>query len=161
MHHLGNRVLYHDTDSIIYLSREGDYEPELGDFLGEFTDELGCKDIGCKTPDCTKRHYIVEFLSAGPKNYTYKTDVGTTKCKVRGFTLNKTNSAIINFDSMKDIVTAPKGSNANRTVIDRSKITRHKTKSIIYNRPQSKKYQMVYDKRVLLPNYETRPYGFL
>ena len=76
---LGERVLYFDTDSIVFISRPGEYEPPLGNFLGEFTDELTCKEIGCKESNCTKTHYITEFISAGPKNYSFKTDVGTKR----------------------------------------------------------------------------------
>ncbi|GBM54465.1 hypothetical protein AVEN_217153-1 [Araneus ventricosus] len=36
---LGEAVLYYDTDSIIYASN-GKNDPEIGDFLGDFTDEL-------------------------------------------------------------------------------------------------------------------------
>ena len=32
-------VLYHDTDNIIYAS-DGVNDPPLGNFLGDFTDEL-------------------------------------------------------------------------------------------------------------------------
>ena len=32
---LGDRVLYYDSDSVIYVSRPGHYDPPLGDFLGE------------------------------------------------------------------------------------------------------------------------------
>lgn len=39
MDRLGRSVLYHDTDSIIYAS-DGTNDPPLGNFLGEFTDEL-------------------------------------------------------------------------------------------------------------------------
>ena len=157
---LGSRVLYMDTDSLIYVSRDGDYEPKLGDYLGEFTNELTCKAVECKKIDCKERHYIAEFLSAGPKNYSYRTDIGTSNCKVRGFTLNKTNSLLINFDFMKELVITPDGTNISRTITEPTKITRHKTKSVIYNRPLFKTYKKLYDKRVVLPNYETRPYGF-
>ncbi|XP_031554530.1 uncharacterized protein LOC116291500 [Actinia tenebrosa] len=34
---LEERVLYFDTDSIIYLSREGEWEPDTGDYLGQLT----------------------------------------------------------------------------------------------------------------------------
>ena len=37
---LNERVLYFDTDSIINVSKDGEYDPPLGDYLGEFTDEL-------------------------------------------------------------------------------------------------------------------------
>lgn len=39
MQKLGDAVLYHDTDSIIYATN-GLNDPPLGNFLGEFTDEL-------------------------------------------------------------------------------------------------------------------------
>jgi hypothetical protein len=37
---LDRRVLYFDTDSVIYVSRDGDSEPPMGSYLGVLTDEL-------------------------------------------------------------------------------------------------------------------------
>ena len=37
---LNERVLYFDTNSIIHISKQGFYEPKLGDFLGEPTNEI-------------------------------------------------------------------------------------------------------------------------
>jgi len=54
---LGKRVLYFDTDSIIYLEEPSQPNPSLGDYLGEFTSELEADD------------YITEFVSGGPKTY--------------------------------------------------------------------------------------------
>ena len=51
-------------------------DPPLGEFLGDFSDELDPCD------------HIVEFCSGGPKNYGYKTAHGKVECKVRGFSLN-------------------------------------------------------------------------
>ncbi len=67
---LNDRVLYCDTDSIIYVSRPNKYDPKLGDYLGEFTNEIDPKD----------GNYIQEFVSTGLKSYAYKTDTGHTKC---------------------------------------------------------------------------------
>ena len=92
---LDKRVLYYDTDSVIYVSRPGQYD-HLGDYLGELTDELEAGE------------HIIEFVSCGPKNYGYKTNKNKETCKVRGFTLNYTNSQLINFESVKHIVTDPK-----------------------------------------------------
>ncbi|XP_055374404.1 uncharacterized protein LOC129607410 [Condylostylus longicornis] len=39
---LQERVLYYDTDSVVYISRKGDYEPSVGNFIGDMTDELEC-----------------------------------------------------------------------------------------------------------------------
>ena len=84
---LNRRVLYYNTDSVIYVNRPGQYDPHLGDYLGELTDEL-------------KGEHIVEFVSGGPNNYAYKTNKNKETCKVRGFTLNYTNSQLINFESV-------------------------------------------------------------
>lgn len=53
--------LYSDKDSIIFTSRDGDWEPPLGPYLGNLTDEVG------------DRNRIGEFCSGGPKTYGYLT----------------------------------------------------------------------------------------
>jgi len=61
---LQERVLYYDTDSIIYLTRPQDnYEVPTGNFLGEMTDEL--EDYGPGS-------FINEYVSIGPKSYAYE-----------------------------------------------------------------------------------------
>ena len=70
---LGDRVLYYDTDSVIYTWKPGQTEIPLGDYLGDMTNELDEGD------------YIVEFVSGGAKNYGYATKHGKIVCKVRGF----------------------------------------------------------------------------
>ena len=68
----GEQILYYDTDSILLNiddSNPNHYRPVTGDFLGELTDELWDKKD-------QKFHHIVEFASAGPKNYGYVTDHG-------------------------------------------------------------------------------------
>lgn len=69
--------------------------------------------------------YIVKFVSGGPKNYAYKTNRNKETCKVRGITLNYTNSQLINFESVKTIVTNPKRC-PNIVVTNPSKICRDK-----------------------------------
>ncbi len=44
---LGECILYHDTDSIIFSAKEGEYIPPLGPYLGQFTNELECAEVGC------------------------------------------------------------------------------------------------------------------
>lgn len=53
------KVLYFDTDFIIYVSRPGEVDLPTGNFLGDVTNEL--------KPGVS----IVEFVSLGPKNYAY------------------------------------------------------------------------------------------
>jgi hypothetical protein len=86
---LQKRVLYFDTDSVIYSCKPGETDIPLGDFLGEMTNELDDDD------------FITEFTSAGPKNYGYKTKRGKVCCKVRGFSLNVRGSRQLNYEVMK------------------------------------------------------------
>ena len=143
---LQDRILYTDTDSIIFTTTESDESPHLGDYLGDLTNEV---------PEGTMTH----FVSGGPKNYAYKveTQTGTTTtCKVRGITLSYQNALEINFDTVKDLVMNP-----SKTVITKNTaiVRQRKTCSILTTR-QSKEYRIVFDKRVIQDNYQTLPYGF-
>ncbi|XP_040276226.1 DNA polymerase-like [Bufo bufo] len=89
---LQERCLYHDTDSVIFVHREGEGLPPLGAYLGELTSEI---------PDNT---YIAEFVSTGPKSYGYKLNTSKTVLKVKGITLNVANARDIHFHSLKDYV---------------------------------------------------------
>ena len=63
---LQERVLYYDTDSVIYVHKPGKPDPPLGKYLGELTDELVPGD------------HITTFVSGGPKNYGYETNNGSS-----------------------------------------------------------------------------------
>ena len=143
---LGEACLYFDTDSCIYVSKPGMVEPPTGDYLGDLTNEL------------PPNRYIQEFVSGGPKNYAYRLDDGTEVCKVRGFTLNFKNSLMINFEAIKDMVVNGKGG---KTVVNPCKITRDVRKRKVYNREEKKNYNMVYTKRVILPDLNTVPFGYV
>ena len=91
MEKLNERVLYFDTDSIIFVTRPGDYVPPTGNYLGDFKNEIS-------------EGYIQEFVSAGPKNYAYRLNNGKTKCTIKGFTKNYLASLKITFDEIKHIV---------------------------------------------------------
>ena len=72
----------------------GDYEPMLGDHLGDLTNEIAKADGS----------HIVEIVCGGPKNYAYITDSGASKCVVKGFSLSVTTNLKLNFDSIKELV---------------------------------------------------------
>ena len=74
------RILYCDTDSVIFTQLHGEYAPPVGRFLGDLTEELEPGD------------YITEFCSNQPKSYAYTTHKGNSTVKVKGFTLNYANS---------------------------------------------------------------------
>ncbi|KAM9364765.1 uncharacterized protein KZ484_010936 [Pholidichthys leucotaenia] len=56
---LQERVLYIDTDSLIYVVKNGEMPLELGNYLGDLTDELDGDTIQ-------------EIVSTGPKSYVYQ-----------------------------------------------------------------------------------------
>lgn len=82
---LQQRVLYFDTDLVIYTLQPSEPDIPLGDYLGDMTDEL------------EGDNHIVDFTSAGPKNYGYQTKNGKVCCKVCGFTLNVRGSQQLNY----------------------------------------------------------------
>lgn len=140
---LGERVLYFDTDSIIYQHEEGEFNPTIVNSLGGWTDEL---DGG----------HIIKFMSGGPKNYAFETDCGNTVQKVKGITLNYRASQIITLDTLEKmiyqdledvIVTYP------------HKIQRNKRHELL-TKPLTKTFQIVYDKRQITEDYKTLPFGY-
>ena len=144
---LGDRVLYFDTYSIIFSAKDGDYVPALGDYLGQFTNEINPKE----------GNYIDEFVSGGPKNYAFKLDTGVTHCTVRGFTLNHLASLKITFDSIKNIVRNDQQAKISTEQL--KFITSKKTWSVM-TKTEKKEYGMVYDKRILHEDLTTLPFGF-
>ncbi|XP_048249879.1 uncharacterized protein LOC125378516 [Haliotis rufescens] len=156
------RVLYFDTDSVIYIHRPHDANPELGHSLGEFTDELD-------------GNTIETFVSGGPKNYGYelmnpRPDGTRTTCKVRGFTLNYRNQRHLNFDTMKGLILGQRpGKEEEKISLDYPhqiirKGPRHE--NALVTRPTRKDYRTVYDKRRLVYDditglpVDTLPFGY-
>ena len=80
MNQLGKRVMYHDTDSVIYVCCPGQWRPPIGKYLGDLAEELACHEIRCL--GCSTGHWIVEFVSCGAKNYAYRLNMGQVVCKV-------------------------------------------------------------------------------
>lgn len=147
---LGERVLYCDTDSIVFTSRPGEWEPSLGDYLGDLTDE-------------TPGNSITHFVTGGPKNYAYQLKHSNKKgqtsiCKVRGITLNFKNSIAINFGTVHHMVTNKTEGNP-ITVVDTNKIARSAEKCCVITKTESKNYKIVFDKRVIKDDFNTLPYG--
>jgi hypothetical protein len=150
----GENLLYTDTDSLFKISdpKRPDLDPPVGDYLGDLTNEL---DEG---------EHITEFCSTGAKSYVYLTNTGKKVCRLKGFTLNHKNSLLINFEVMRDMVLSQKiqGNPNLKTVvtINDKKIRRKKYQCKIYNTKEVKKYRAVYNKRIILPDLTTVPFGY-
>ena len=151
---LGERVLYFDTDSIIYLEETPtQFQPVLGSYLGDFASELADDE------------YIQEFVSGGPKNYGYTTNKGNVECKVRGFRLNSEGHTQLNYDVMRhnvqDEIQKPLPKPREIQVTKTYHIVRNPTNYTLLTQPQHKWYKLVYDKRVIHHNtFKTYPYGY-
>ena len=147
---LQERVLYYDTDSVIYVHEPGKPDPPLGDYLGHLTDELDAGD------------YITTFISGGPKNYAYVTNNGKSETKIRGITLDYAATRKLNLDVMRHLVHSHVNCHTEEkvTVDIPFKITRDKKERNIVTKKMKKDYRVVYNKRVVTENYGTLPYGY-
>lgn len=131
IHRLGRRVLYMDTDSVIFANDK----PGLyccGRFLGDLTNELDDGDS------------IVEFVSTGPKCYAYRTARGKVEMKLKGFTLNSAAKRVLSFDLMKKLVYQQEQEaivEPLRFIIDRQ----HGIRTEV----QPRRYRFTFDKRVI------------
>ena len=85
---LKERVLYYDTDSVIYKTKPGEEKVSLGKFLGQFTDEIG------------GGNFIDEFGAAGPKSYGYLTSNGKVDCKTKRIKNTQAVKEVLNCQSM-------------------------------------------------------------
>ncbi len=96
MDKLGERCIHFDTDSVVFISKAGDWVPETGPFLRELTDEIN--------GDTGGDDYIVEFVSRGPKCYAYRRLQNKKQLKCKGITLNAHNAATVTHDTVADLV---------------------------------------------------------
>lgn len=141
-------------DSVCFLSKPGQPEPKIGQYLGDLTDQL-CDDYGPGS-------FCTEFVSGGAKNYAYKVAVGgnlnniKTVVKVRGISINSSCSDTITFERLKDMVF----NNSDITTVQiPSQIVRLRGWRII-SRASSKKWQVCLTKRRRVDKTMTTPYGF-
>ena len=148
------RALYHDTDSVAYLSRPGESDLPLGSHLSDLTDQVE-EDFGPKS-------FIVEFVAGGPKNYAFKVAVGgdlnniKTCIKVRGITINLSCEALVTYENLKAMVM---GESDGMIIPIPRQIARLPGWKIV-TRSTSKKWQVVNTKRREVDTEHTVPHGF-
>ena len=103
--------------------------------------------------DETEGVVIQEFVTGGPKNYTYRLQNGKTECKIRGFTQDEQGMALLNFDSMRKhmlrAINSPKKEMEPTAVpVSINMVTDRTTKKICLT-PKVKNYRLVFEKRVI------------
>lgn len=160
---LGRSVLYHDTDSIIYVeTADNEKVLPLGDFLGEWTDELD-------------GHHITKFYAAGPKNYAFEDSKGQQYIKCKGFNMKKKEvNQVITLDLFKSSVDEfqkPETKRKFKEQIIQFKleqggvISRDKTGQVFSSNAE-KMWRCVYTKRQVIESdthphmIDTLPFGF-
>ncbi|XP_055371983.1 uncharacterized protein LOC129605968 [Condylostylus longicornis] len=119
---IGKNLLYCDTDSMIFVQQtENEYDLKIGTLIGDLTNELASYG---------KNVYGTEFVSTGPKSYSYRyynpdTDKFGEVVKCKGITSTKSETSL-NFEHMKEIVTDPFGcSNLYFTTVNKIKRQKH------------------------------------
>lgn len=156
----GERVLYFDTDSVIYKIQDSEPDPlPSGDYLGDLEDECD-----------PESDWIEEFVSAGPKNYAYRTREGKTVVKVKGITLDLATRQMITLKKMTAMVRHASGFLTGEAEEMPAPVETSKTRFVLNKHDQSihtrevvKQYQVVYDKRCVFEirgdEIDTRPWG--
>lgn len=140
------RVSYMDTDSLIYSDPKGFRTLPTGDLLGDLTDEIPAGAV------------MQTFVSSGPKSYAYRLDNAEQIVKLKGISLNYKNSEVLDFDAVKKVIL---GELDHVMTPMAQQIARTKYEGIIFKRPFTKIYRMVFSKRVLPQgSHVSIPYGY-
>uniref|UniRef100_A0A1I8IF57 DNA-directed DNA polymerase n=1 Tax=Macrostomum lignano TaxID=282301 RepID=A0A1I8IF57_9PLAT len=136
---LGTRVIYADTDSVVYRCSPGEYEPPGGSSLGQWTDEV---PAGCR---------MVQFTTGGPKLYRYVVEkpdrslYSVLKCK--GIRISERE------DELQEILR-----HGGSVRLPQAQFRRDKASCTIRTLEMDKTFQRVMTKRVY--GAASRPYGF-
>lgn len=146
MEKLGSRLLYTDTDSVIFMEKPGDLQLDTGPYLGCLQDEV------------SPEKHITRFCASAPKSYCLKFSDGSECLRAKGITLNYVNSQIFNFDSIRRVIL---GEIHSLQTVTQEEFRRVKHRGIVYKRSYNKTLKMTFYKRVLVPG-ETYsiPYGY-
>ncbi|EFP11464.1 hypothetical protein CRE_20105 [Caenorhabditis remanei] len=144
--------LFSDTDSIIYAVPDGTQDPlehDIGPYLGQLTDELDGK--------------MTEFVSLGPKTYCYK-DLSNNEEKIvrkaKGITINAKVEKRLSFETMKHMVEEVV-KNIPRTTLNLPQHIMYRDNNHrVYSRNIVKEFKYTFNKRRLLTDGSTLPFGY-
>jgi hypothetical protein len=144
----GMQVLYSDTDSIYYVQDTEKPSPiRLGHNLGDFEDDISGTD---------EHGPVLEFVATAPKSYGYRYRDGKCNVKAKGFTLSIQNAQSVNFNGYKAMV----NDHSKSLTIHETRFDIEKRHNEISSKSLTKTMGFTFDKRVILPNNQTLPFGF-
>lgn len=149
------RVLYCDTDSVIWVRSRGEEIPyELSSNCGDMSDEIGKE---CPTG------YIHKFVSLGPKSYCYEIrdrvskKLLKTSMRMKGISFNGLNKGTsLTFDEMYQLL---QGEMSNITLQQR-KFQVNSKFSTLHEEVFEKNVRLTMNKRIINSDYSTFPFGF-
>jgi hypothetical protein len=178
LHKLGDRVLYHDTDSIMYIEgRDGQYNIPEGRYLGDWEDEhpndlitdfvgIGPKSYALKykkapIPIPMNPDMMEEWLRQGREFEEVQDEDGSlqeicTECKCKGVSKSYHNAGKLNFDTMRHMVL---GHIQNLTTSS-TKFDYDRLNGGITTRDESKTLRITYDKGHITDDYTILPFGY-
>lgn len=174
---LQERVMYCDTDSVIYYENPDLHQPlKEGEWLGSLQNELGeyDKDADPSTLNMHNRAHITKWVSAGGKNYAYLVKTNTRLpngkwkkvevCKVRGFTIKSHMKKKLNYKNIAARVREYVQHGTSSIIDTRQLAIRQKGqtgKRQIVTENIGKKYRVDFTKRQLDgQTYFTLPWGY-
>jgi hypothetical protein len=151
---LQEKVIYCDTDSVIFIQPSGEPWPiATRDKLGDMQSELKPSE------------FVVEFVSGGQKYYAYKliTNEGEkTVCKVRGIKLNYHASKFVNFEVIKAMILGQGESVVNLHTEHKIKRKRRAGWVVdLVTEPENKRYKISFFKRRRMPDHPSVPLGYI
>ena len=151
----GEGNLYSDTDSVI----------RIAEYSMNENGEVECKNPlkqgttpGELLSDLNPGVHIDEFLTIAPKSYGLKLSTGAEIIKFKGVQFTFENSERINFKALSDLLA---GNIEQIELEKKTQFVRQKTKGLIYNIESSKKLKLTFDKRRVLENFDTVPFGYV
>ncbi len=149
-------VLYMDTDSIIFVHKEGNYKPAVANFLGEMTDEI--------TEEFGLGARMTEFYTCGPKTYSYKVVKAdgsvVTKLKAKGVTQTVEANEVLSYDLIKSQALSKIDGKPNMPSFVPQIQFRANDQHEVITLLMEKRFQVTSDKRRVIGN-NTLPYGYV
>ena len=138
-------VLYYDTDSIFYYSKYCEELLDTGSNLGQLNSEL------------KQGEHITSFVSTGPKSYSYMTNKGKEITHVKGFKMLKNNTkSSINPNFLYELI---EDQDCTFEIENTEKFKISKQLYIL-KKSQSKTMKFTFDKRQILEDFTTIPWGY-
>jgi hypothetical protein len=145
---LGERVLYHDTDSVIYEHNPVSPSVNIGYMLGDWENELEFDDV------------ITSFVALGPKTYSYKTLKGTSSIKCKGFTLNSANRQTVTHEKFIRLLLGSRDG-AHPEMLSNRIFKWARASGQYWTSLQTKLLRFTADKNEInWSNYSTKPFGY-